>query len=421
MSNGDEILNALAHGSLAEFGNAVLCHHQVRQVPRNGDNGPRVQRGDDAGESALFGGGALGEDGPAAFGMVGAPGEVCGSPGAGVLLGADGLGTDLAGQIDLEGGIDGHHVVILGDDVRIVGVAAAAEAEAGMVVHEVVEEGISREEGPDSNAFVDGFIPVGYGATIDKMGHRSPDLFRVDTQIMLVHKVETDGIGDAAEAKLDTVAVLHELGDVACDGFFRGTDGRVLELIDGFIYLVEDVCHGDRQGALPPDGRGLGVDLKDDLISPVEIFQGHDQITAQVHIPMLVHGGDLSDEDVGRQTAPQFLAVIVLVDGEVGVKFSALGSHGPLVEKEGVVSEFSGQGCVSSHGIVIATDGVPAVYTLGQAEGDGVQLAEKGFRLAAVGGPGETVAVFDKVQRILQRSQPLGVKFPGRNTRKFSG
>ena len=32
MSNGDEILNALAHGSLAEFGNAVLCHHQVRQV-----------------------------------------------------------------------------------------------------------------------------------------------------------------------------------------------------------------------------------------------------------------------------------------------------------------------------------------------------------------------------------------------------
>ena len=234
-----------------------------------------------------------------------------------------------------------------------------------MVVHKVVEEGVSREEGPDSNAFVDGFIPVGYGATIDKMGHRSPDLFRVDTQIMLVHKVETDGIGDAAEAKLDTVAVLHELGDVACDGFFRGTDGRVLELVDGFIYLVEDVCHGDRQGALHPDGRGLGVDLKDDLISPVEIFQGHDQITAQVHIPMLVHGGDLGDEDVGRQTAPQFLAVIVLVDGEVGVKFSALGSHGPLVEKEGV------------------------------------QLAEKGFRLAAVGGPGETVAVFDKVQRIL--------------------
>ena len=63
MSNGDEILNALAHGSLAEFGNAVLCHHQVRQVPGDGDNGPRVQRGDDAGESALFGGGALGEDG----------------------------------------------------------------------------------------------------------------------------------------------------------------------------------------------------------------------------------------------------------------------------------------------------------------------------------------------------------------------
>ena len=110
----------------------------------------------------------------------------------------------------------------------------------------------------------------------------------------------------------------------------------------------------------------------------------------------------------------------MLVDGEVGVKFSALGSHGPLVEKEGVVSEFSGQGCVSSHGIVIATDGVPAVYTLGQAEGDGVQLAEKGFRLAAVGGPGETVAVFDKVQRILQRSQPLGVKFPGRNAREYS-
>ena len=110
MSNGDEILNALAHGSLAEFGNAVLCHHQVRQVPRNGDNGPRVQRRDDAGESALFGGGALGEDGPAAFGMVGAPGEVCGAPGAGVLLGfgftlGSGAGTLLGTGSTLGSGI----------------------------------------------------------------------------------------------------------------------------------------------------------------------------------------------------------------------------------------------------------------------------------------------------------------------------
>jgi hypothetical protein len=50
---------------------------------------------------------------------------------------ADGIGTDLAGQIHLNGGVDGYHVVILRDHERIVDVAGGMEFEHGVVVNEV--------------------------------------------------------------------------------------------------------------------------------------------------------------------------------------------------------------------------------------------------------------------------------------------
>ena len=52
------------------------------------------------------------------------------------------------------------------------------------------------------------------------------------------------------------------------------------DLAQGLIHLVEHVGHGDGQGILPPHHGGAGVDLEDDLIRPVQVFQGHDQVTA---------------------------------------------------------------------------------------------------------------------------------------------
>ena len=92
--------------------------------------------------------------------------------------------------------------------------------------------------------------------------------------------MEPNGVGDAPEAQLDAVPILHHLGDVAGDGLLLLPDGGILELVDGLIHLVEHVGHGDGQGILPPHHGGAGVDLEDDLVRPVQVFQGHDEVTA---------------------------------------------------------------------------------------------------------------------------------------------
>ena len=83
------------------------------------------------------------------------------------------------------------------------------------------------------------------------MGHGGADLLGVDAQVVLLHQVEADGVGDAPEAQLDAVSVPHHLGDVAGDGLLLLPDGGILELVDGLVHLVEHVGHGHGQGVLP--------------------------------------------------------------------------------------------------------------------------------------------------------------------------
>ena len=86
---------------------------------------------------AIFSGGRHGDDGLAAFGARGAANEINLATDAAVEIVADGVRTNLTGDVDLERGIDGHHFIVSGDDVGIVGVAAGMKFEHGIVVHEV--------------------------------------------------------------------------------------------------------------------------------------------------------------------------------------------------------------------------------------------------------------------------------------------
>ena len=45
-----------------------------------------------------------------------------------------------------------------------------------------------------------------------------------------------------------------------------------------------------------------------------------------------------------------------------------------------------------------------------QSRRDGVKLTEKGLGLAAVGGPGDDIAVFDEIQGILDGPQTLPIQ-----------
>ena len=264
------------------------------------------------------------------------------------------------------------------------------------------------------NAPVDGFTPVGHRPAGHQVGHGSADLLCVDAQIMLLHQVKANGVGDAPESQLDTVPVPHQVGDIAGNGLLPLPDGRVLELEDGLIHLIHHIRHRDRQGTLPPDHRGPGIDLKNNLVRPVDVLQGHNQVAAQVDIAVPVHGGDLGHKDVGGQAPPDLLPIVVLVHREIGVQPAPPGGHGPPVKEKGMVAKAPRQRRVPGHRVVVPADGVPAVNPLLQPGGDGVQVFQEHLGLTAVGGPGQAVPVVDPVQGILDRAQALSVEGPGR-------
>ena len=74
------------------------------------------------------------------LGMVGPPGKVRGPSAHRVLVGADGLGAHLAGEVNLQRGVHRNHIVVPARSHRVIGVPAATDRQAGMLVHKIIEE-----------------------------------------------------------------------------------------------------------------------------------------------------------------------------------------------------------------------------------------------------------------------------------------
>jgi hypothetical protein len=134
----DELLGALADGAAVEGGDAVFGDDVVDVVAGGDDAGAFVEHGDDAADGVVFGGGEEGDDGQAVFGAGGAADEVELAADAAVEAGTDGVGADLAGQIDLDRRVDGDHAVVLGDVEGIVDVVGGVHLDNRIVVNELV-------------------------------------------------------------------------------------------------------------------------------------------------------------------------------------------------------------------------------------------------------------------------------------------
>ena len=85
-----------------------------------------------------LGGGGHGNDRLSALRARGSIDEIHLSSEAGEDLGTDGVTDDLAGEINLDSGVDGDHLGHLGDHEGIVGESDIADENGGVVVHELV-------------------------------------------------------------------------------------------------------------------------------------------------------------------------------------------------------------------------------------------------------------------------------------------
>ncbi len=122
----------------------------------------------------------------AAGGAAGAAVEVDLAADARVEPGAQRVGADLAGQVDLQGRVDGHHLVLLADDERVVDVLGGVEGEERVVVDVVVQPPGAHAEAGDDLAPVDGLLGSGDDPGLDQVDDGVGEHLGVDAQVLLV-------------------------------------------------------------------------------------------------------------------------------------------------------------------------------------------------------------------------------------------
>ena len=129
----DQRHGPFAYGFSMHIGNPVFRDY-IMDVPPGDDNtaAGRVI-GDDSGILSIIRGGREHHDGFAPPGHGRASYKIHLSADAAIKLKTQGIGAYLSGQIHGERGIDGDHLVILGDHIGIVDILARPEFEEGLL------------------------------------------------------------------------------------------------------------------------------------------------------------------------------------------------------------------------------------------------------------------------------------------------
>ena len=217
VGDGGEQTGALGERLPEEVDGAVFGDNPVDDGTRGDDARAFGQCRHDLAH-ALAGDGGHGHDGDAAFAGGSAEHEVELPAGAAEHLGADGIGADLPGEVDLDGGVEGHHLGISGDDGRIVGVGHVIDVYGGVVIDKVVEATGALEEGGDMLADVDLLGTAVDDAAFDERQHAVGEHLGVDTEVLVASELREHGVGDVANADLEGGAVGDKGGDVFADG-----------------------------------------------------------------------------------------------------------------------------------------------------------------------------------------------------------
>ena len=116
------------------------------------------------------------------------------------MLRSDGLCTDLPPQIHLNGSVDGDHIVVSADDVRVIHIVNGQNHDGGVIVDIVIDS--LRAEGKCGYGFegVDLFFAVVDRTAFDQLHHGIGEHLSVDAEIVLGFERHAGGIRDGPDA-----------------------------------------------------------------------------------------------------------------------------------------------------------------------------------------------------------------------------
>ena len=178
---------------------------------------------------------------------------------------AEGVGADLACEVDFEADVDGDHFFVLANQIGVVDIFRRVKFEEGIIVDVVVEAFCAHTEACDDFAVIDVFLCAGDGAAFDEVDNPVAEHFSVDAEVFFIFEVFGEGLGDSADAALDGGAVFDEVGDVFADAAHNVVGFRDGDFEDFLVEGDETIDGIDVDEAVAEGPRHTGIDLCDDV------------------------------------------------------------------------------------------------------------------------------------------------------------
>ena len=191
MRDVDQVSGSLLQGLSLQLGDTVFRHHVIRILTGSGDSSAVIDEGRDLGDHSsvpCFGNGGHGDDSLSLIVQChgSAAHEVHLTAYAGELLRSDGVGNDLSHEVHRQRGIDADHVVVLGDDHRVVDIVHGAHFQTRVSVGKIVQLFRPHQEGDDALTGIQRLFGVVDDAGFHQIHHAIGDHLGMDPQVLLV-------------------------------------------------------------------------------------------------------------------------------------------------------------------------------------------------------------------------------------------
>src|SRR5436190_7189730 len=208
---------------------AMLGDHIANQSSGRDYTRAGAEHGDDPRNRAVLCGGGNRDDRLSSFGPRSAAEKVHLAPDAAVELIPYRVGAYLAGEINLQRRVYCHHVVIAGNQSRIIGVCGWVELEYRIVIHELEHLFRAQCEANNDLARLVVLARAGDHTRFDQRDYSVRNQLAVNAQILAVHEEGQDGIGNSADTGLQHCPVLDQARYIARYRYMHVSDYWLLE------------------------------------------------------------------------------------------------------------------------------------------------------------------------------------------------
>lgn len=298
MGDIDEGLGPLAYRFAIEIGDTELSDDVMDLVTGGGDATTGIESGDDTAEGASFGSGGEGDNRFAPFGASGAAHEIDLATDTAEKARAHRIGGDLTGEIDLEGGVNGDHLFILGDIERVIDIIGGMEFDEGVIIDEIVQFLGAKKEASHNFAGVECFLTAGNDTRFDEVDNAIGEEFGMNADMFVIGEGLEDGIGDRADTHLEGGAIGDDFGDELADFEMGGGSAAEGGFGEGGVGFDDVVDLANVDEAIAESARHVGVDFGDDEISGLGGRFGGADFDTEATETMLIGGGDGDERDI---------------------------------------------------------------------------------------------------------------------------